>query len=70
MRGHPGAVITLDVTSRWAMPSGSKPRQPFSRPKVGASGTGVTYSMAFDVTDIGARPTRSVHARVLGERFP
>jgi len=70
MRGHPGAVITLDMTSRWVMPSGSKPRKPFSSPHVGASGTGLTYSMAFDVTDIGARPLRSVHARILGERFP
>jgi hypothetical protein len=70
MRGHAGAVITLDVTSRWAMPSGSKPRQPFSRPHVGPSGAGLTYSMAFDVTDIGARPLRSVHARILGEKLP
>jgi hypothetical protein len=70
MRGHPGAVITLDVTSRWVMPSGSKPGKPLSNSRVGPSGTGVTFSASYDVTDLATRPQRSVHARIVGERFP
>jgi hypothetical protein len=70
MRGHPGAVITLEVTSRWALPSGSKPGRPISNPHAETTDTGVGVGGAFDVTDLVTKPQRSVHARIVNERFP
>jgi hypothetical protein len=70
MRGHHGAVITLEVTSRRVTPSGSKPGKPWSDPKVHPTDSGVAFSVRFDATDIGARLLRDVHARVLAESYP
>jgi hypothetical protein len=70
MRGHAGAVITLEVSSRWALPSGARPGGAVSTSGASPTETGVALGGSFDLSDVGARPSRSVHARVLHERFP
>jgi hypothetical protein len=65
VRNHAkGLVVTLEVSSRWVTPSGSNAG--------GAPTLGRFLSdgeqLHFDVTDIGSRPLRDVHARVLSER--
>jgi hypothetical protein len=64
-KGH-GLVAHIEVTSRWALPSGQA--SAVSSPFGNASGEGTGGGVHFDVSDIGARPARSVHARILGEK--
>jgi hypothetical protein len=70
MRGHAGAVITLEVSSRWALPSGSRAGHSVGLTGAGPSESGAALDGKFDLSDIGARPARSVHARILHEEFP
>jgi hypothetical protein len=62
--GH-GVVVTIQVSSRKALPSGATPDS-FPMPRVD-QGQGAV-SLPFDVADIGARARRSVHAHVVRER--
>ncbi|MDP9152342.1 MAG: hypothetical protein M3O36_20645, partial [Myxococcota bacterium] len=57
--GQP-TVVTLEITSRWQLPSGDSP---------GGALQGNRGGFSFDVTDVGARPLRVVHARILRERM-
>jgi hypothetical protein len=70
MRGHAGAVITLEVSSRWALPSGAHAGHAVNTTGAGPTDTGLAVAGNFDLSDIGARPARSVHARILHERYP
>jgi hypothetical protein len=65
-----GVVVTLEVRSRWVLPSGSRAGRPIKDPYVTSAGIMTAVGGSFDVSDIGARPSRDVHARVLGERGP
>jgi hypothetical protein len=64
-------VVTMEVSSRWTLPSGSAPGHPLSdlyaRPG-DATGASVGAGGNFDVSDIGSRPHRDVHARILHEQ--
>jgi hypothetical protein len=80
--------VRLEVSSRWVLPSGSRPGRPLTRPDVkldetfeppGTAGFVAAVPLApaaaavqthFDVADIGARPQRDVHARILREDSP
>jgi len=77
--------IRLEVSSRWVLPSGSHPGQVLSSPytktnETWQTGTGdwlpafaasaVTGGARFDLSDMGARPLRDVHARILKEQSP
>jgi hypothetical protein len=65
-----GMVVTLEVKSRWSLPSGAGDKR-ISGPyvKFGADpDTPVAAGGHFDVSDIGQRASRQVHARVVGER--
>ncbi len=64
-KGH-GLVAHIEVTSRWVLPSGQA--SAVSSPFGNASGEGAGGGVHFDVSDVGARPARSVHARILGEK--
>jgi hypothetical protein len=70
MRGHPGAVITLEVSSRWALPSGARAGHAVNTTGASPTDTGLAVAGNFDLSDIGARAARSVHARILHERYP
>jgi hypothetical protein len=74
--------VRLEVSSRWVLPSGSRQGKPFTTPRTKGyetwtSDTGehavalapsiVAASTGFDVSDIGAKPLRDVHARILKE---
>jgi hypothetical protein len=74
--------VRLEVSSRWVLPSGSRQGKPFTTPGVKGyeswtSDTGehavelaptiAGASTGFDVSDIGAKPLRDVHARILQE---
>jgi hypothetical protein len=65
-----GMVVTMEVSSRWALPSGQPAGRavtdPYVKPGEGA-GTYVVAGGHFDLSDIGARPHRDVHARILHE---
>lgn len=58
-----GLAITLQVESRTQMPSGAAPG---SGVPIRPSGLGVAGQ--FDLSDIGATPTRAVSVRLVGER--
>ena len=58
----------IEVTSRWGLPSGQAAGHVASDPFAKASPEGMQAGGHFDLSDIGARPARSVHARILGER--
>jgi hypothetical protein len=77
--------VRLEVSSRWVLPSGSPASRPFSPPHVksnetwdtpGADGlvplapAAATAGTHFDVSDIGARTLRDVHARIVKEHSP
>jgi hypothetical protein len=80
LRAHPGAPrkhaqrVRLAVTAESRMPSGARPDRPIEPyVKLGSHGAGparpdpaVGVGAHFDVSDIGARPLRAVHARVVG----
>jgi hypothetical protein len=57
--GARGLAITLRVVARYQLPSGAKPGAPIRQKGAGAE---------FDLSDIGATPTRNVAVQVLGER--
>ena len=66
-----GMVVTMEVSSRWALPSGQPAGHAVTDPYVKpgeAAGTYVVAGGHFDVSDIGARPHRDVHARILHEQ--
>ncbi|MBX3207762.1 MAG: hypothetical protein KF764_22115 [Labilithrix sp.] len=80
LRGARGAELRIAVASDVLLPSGNRPservRGSFEESKVelpenvptGGMTTGVTHTRTlstFDVTDIGAKPRRIVHARLL-----
>lgn len=80
LRGARGAELRIAVASDVRLPSGNRPndrvRGSFEESKVelpenvptGGMTTGVTHTRTlstFDVTDIGAKPRRVVHARLL-----
>jgi hypothetical protein len=70
-------MVRFEVSSRWVLPSGSTPGNVVSRPSVelhplevsGCFGmrTPVRTGANFDLSDIGARPLRVVHAHILSE---
>jgi hypothetical protein len=65
-----GMVVTMEVSSRWALPSGQPAGRAVTDPYVKAGeagGTSVVAGGHFDLSDIGARPHRDVHARILHE---
>lgn len=66
-----GMVVTMEVSSRWTLPGGSPAGHPvsglYARPGDGAGETAAAGGH-FDVSDIGARPHRDVHARILHEQ--
>ncbi|HEX4448992.1 MAG TPA: hypothetical protein VH044_19765 [Polyangiaceae bacterium] len=66
-KGHAMAV-RVEVSSRWVLPSGqaSPISGAFAQP--GSHGTDMVTGVHFDVSDIGAHPSRDVHARVVGEK--
>jgi hypothetical protein len=65
-----GLVVTMEVSSRWTLPGGSPAGHAvsgmYARP--GDDGAAVGAGGHFDVSDIGARPHRDVHARILHEQ--
>jgi hypothetical protein len=65
-KGH-AMVARIEVTSRWALPSGHPAGRAPGEPFVKGSSESILAGMHFDVSDIGARPARDVHARILGE---
>jgi hypothetical protein len=60
-----GLVVTLEVRSRFTLPSGASGG---IDPKGVVDGTSPGVQLGFDLSDIGARARRNVHARILGER--
>ena len=68
--GKGEVVVTLEVKSRWSLPSGGGAAaitDPYAKLGVDpASPIGVGGH--FDLSDIGQRPSRQVHARIIGER--
>jgi hypothetical protein len=75
--------VRIEVSSRWVLPSGSHPGKVLSSPytktnETWQTGTGdwlpafaasaVAGGARFDVSDVGARPLRDVHARILKEQ--
>ncbi len=66
-KGH-ALVAQIEVTSRWGLPSGQAAGRVLSGPFATASPESLSAGAHFDVSDIGARPARSVHARILGEK--
>jgi hypothetical protein len=83
LRGARGAEVQIQVYSDILMPSGAKPGSPISpgggapakvhlpsnAPSLGTSDTYSTMTLAtFDLADVGAKPRRVVHARVLSLR--
>jgi hypothetical protein len=61
-----GLVVTLEVRSRFTLPSGAAGA--IEGPKGVVDGTSPGVQVGFDLSDIGARAHRSVHARILAER--
>ncbi|MDP9036288.1 MAG: hypothetical protein M3O50_15915 [Myxococcota bacterium] len=53
-------IVTLEITSKWQLPSGDSP---------GGAVHSNPGGFSFDVADIGARPLRVVHARILREKM-
>ncbi len=66
-----GLVVTMEVSSRWALPGGSSAGHPvsglYARPG-DDTGAAAAAGGHFDVSDIGAHPHRDVHARILHEQ--
>ena len=60
-----GIVVTLEVRSRFTLPSGSSNGVDL---KPYADGTSAGGQVGFDLSDIGQHAKRDVHARVLSER--
>jgi hypothetical protein len=60
-----GLVVTLEVRSRLTLPSGASGG---IDPKAVMDGTSPGAQVGFDLSDIGSRARRDVHARILGER--
>ena len=75
LRAHPialrrkGHALTarIEVTSKWALPSGAAGGRAITGPFTNVSPESVQAGAHFDVSDIGARPARVVHAHILGE---
>ncbi len=75
LRAHPIALrrkghalaARVEVTSKWALPSGQGAGSAVTGPFSNGTSDGVQAGAHFDVSDIGARPARVVHARILGE---
>lgn len=81
LRGKTGGrMVTLEVSSRWVLPSGTPAgRLPLTNPYVAIirncagsqlgvpPATFLVVGARVDLVDIGARPIRDVHARVLAE---
>jgi hypothetical protein len=66
-----GMIVTMEVSSRWALPSGQAAGRAVSDPYVKpgeGDGTYVAAGGHFDLSDIGSRPHRDVHARILHEQ--
>ncbi len=67
-KGH-GVAVRIEVNSRFSMPSGARAGQAVSNPFVNTGPeTGVELGGHFDFSDIGAKPSRDVHARILNEK--
>jgi hypothetical protein len=62
-----GLVVTLEVRSRFTLPSGSAGG---IDAKPNLDGSSVGAHVGFDVSDIGQHAKRDVHARILSERQP
>jgi hypothetical protein len=65
-----GLVVTLEVSSRWVLPSGQHPGLGgvlYSKPD-DTPGSFAAGGAHFDLSDIGQRAKRDVHARILNER--
>ncbi len=60
-----GLVVTLEVRSRFTLPSGASGG---IDPKAVVDGNAPGAQVGFDLSDIGAHATRNIHARILGER--
>ncbi len=84
LRGAKGAEVKIEVSSDIRLPSGNKPGDFPIQPKLESSHIGLhegapsagtadtvqAWTLAgFDLSDIGAKPRRIVHARVLEARF-
>jgi hypothetical protein len=84
LRGAKGAEIRVEVSSDVLLPSGSRPDKspvqpalkpskivmPENAPSGPAADTIASWTVAtFDLSDIGAKPRRVVHARVVETRF-
>jgi hypothetical protein len=65
--GH-ATAIRFEISSRYVLPSGQAPGRVVSKPFAGVQDEGGTAGAHFDLSDIGARPARDVHARILGEK--
>jgi hypothetical protein len=65
--GH-ATAIRFEVSSRYALPSGQAPGRVVSKPFAGVQDEGATAGGHFDLSDIGKRPARDVHARILTEK--
>ena len=66
-----GMIVTMEVSSRWALPSGQAAGHAASDPYVKSGQGDGTYLVAgghFDLSDIGSRPHRDVRARILHEQ--
>jgi hypothetical protein len=66
-----GMIVTMEVSSRWALPSGQAAGRAVSDPYVKPGEGDGTYAAAgghFDLSDIGSRPHRDVHARIVHEQ--
>jgi hypothetical protein len=69
-KGH-GVAVRFEINSRYVLPSGSTPGKVVSDPFARASGNPEELVQAgghFDLSDIGARASRNVHARILNEK--
>ncbi len=58
-----GLAVTLQVEARMQLPSGASPGD-----AVNVHPSGLGAAGQFDLSDIGARPTRNVSVRIVGER--
>jgi hypothetical protein len=63
-RGHGGIVVTLEIRSRFTLPSGGSGG---IDPKLNDDGTPGAH-VGFDLSDVGQHARRDVHARILGEK--
>lgn len=62
-----GARMTIELSSRWALPSGADPDEAELRARGYGSPPALT---GFDLSDIRAQPRRVVYAWVVGTSFP